>query len=1734
MTDTGASVTIVHPQLVPADCPIIPVPVTLTVKSATQHTLRFAGQARLPFQFQSVHGSVSVMHDCLVTARPYFKGFQGLLGNDFCVKHRVVISPAAGEMQLNGATIALKPVPQACVNVVTLTGINRPTSRVSNLNLGASNHLPLDDARSRTDHPIPAVNQVGNSRIRKRFGEPQALGTPSSSRETQPRASSGCTQSLPQGRGKGNGNLGLGAPQAPGTGRNGRAQPAVSLSRVAGLRQSSIPAGAWQHTTPRAARGKVRSLQIGPQTRAQALVGAKPQRTAVSVGRVVRLGKDGANSDLTRSNDIARTARHNFPRQGRVVAGVTLDSGNRKLSRGKTLAIKSRVRGSVDARPDEYSESSTLRIGSTHLVRVNQETIGNQEGSPRQRRSRGKRLGRIKHTTLLYSIEAGSNVTPELIKDAPLTYQDCLPADSATEGLAEKLKLSHLSMDEKEEILPVILSKEAMFMGPGKKLGRTHLVEHEINLVPGAKPYARPPYRIPMAYQEEFRKTIEKMLDDGVIEHSNSAWSSPIVLVKRTTAEGTKIRYCCDLRRVNAVTIPDKFPLPLIQEQLAQLGGKTRFTTLDLASAYWQVGLKPEHRPITAFATPNGLFQFIVMPFGLVSAPATFQRLINKIMEGQPDAMAYLDDVLIATSGNFTEHVKRVEEVLTRLMKAGLTINPAKCMWGQHEITYLGHKLSRKGVLPCPLKVRAVMEFVPPRNIRGIRQFLGLCSWFRKFIPRFSQVAKPLTELTKKDKPWSWSPACQEAFEKLQEALVSPPVLQFPDPNREFLLFTDSSGYAIGVLLAQESTDGLHPIAYHSRTLTDCETRYSATEREALAIVWGIRQNRYCLLGPRHFRVITDHLPLQFLSKIKEASNPRLARWSLELAEYNFTPVYQAGRVHSAPDALSRLERVADVFEVPIRLRHSELQEASAQSAEVEYTPYWDRATIREEQRMDEDCKKILERLEAGPGPHHQAFAIDLEGLLYKLGDRSNPRDRIVVPQSLKYQILTTHHDPPFAGHLGIKRTISRISRDFFWAGLAKDVDRYCKNCRLCAQFKPDLKKKPALLQSLPKVTEKCETIGLDIVGPCGMTARGNKYIVTMIDHCSRWVEAIPVPNIETETVAKAFVEGVISRKGCPRYLVTDRGGQFMSGLWSDLMKLLKVRHCPTTAYHPAGNGRTERLHHTLLTSLKISLHLAGHDWDEQLPLALLAYRTSPHTSLGGETPAFLELGFDPRLPFPSILTPAHRPMYADDYKEILIQRLRKAFRDLSSAEQRAASARKNQYDRRARPVEIKVGDRVYLRTHVPRHDQPSKWSVLFLGPYRVLERPDYTTFKIREVYGTNEQIVHYNRLKLVDQYEDVITAAERFAYARKRLATAAPVDPTRNMANDDPEDRDNPDDPAQDRISENEINIQPPEEPVPLDPDDNEPMAVIPRSHPMVTRSRSQRTISSPTPFDPRFECPDDQEPQNGISSNGSVLGFATGLESPPTPMPGGPCSPRDPSVSSSSSAPTEYLELANASPPRPTSVQTSVETESIREASPSGGQSGLASPDSAVAEPLRGNGPGVNIRTGPNDDWGVGSESNPVREEVSTPNPADTTTEVRDPTDAPVSGAETSLEPHAPSVAPGVMQTDSFPECPVCIDEISWESTSDPSALEQAGTEVPLGNPMMDPEVAGTENVNTTVSGPNNEVREADTPEPEPRVPGSRFQETVPEPVSRVLRPRSSKVNYRNLHLGIREEDE
>ena len=898
-----------------------------------------------------------------------------------------------------------------------------------------------------------------------------------------------------------------------------------------------------------------------------------------------------------------------------------------------------------------------------------------------------------------------------------------------------------------------------LFVGKDEPTGRTNIVEHRID-TGGSPPIRQRAYRTPFSQKPRVQAEIKEMLTQEVISPSKSPWAAPVVMVLKKDGE---YRFCIDYRKLNEVTKKDSFPLPRIDSTLDLLYGNRLFTTLDLARAYWQIAVHPADREKTAFIAENNLYEFNVMPFGLVNAPATFQRLINYVLRDLVGeiCLVYLDDIIIFGK-SLEEHLRNIETVFERIRGANLKLRPDKCSFLQTEVEFLGHLISTDGIKPDPKKIERVRDCRTPTTPREVKSFLGLAGYYRKFVEGFSKIAHSMIELTKDDVPFQWNDEAEAAFQTLKLRLITPPILAFPNPDVEFIVFTDASEFGIGAVLGQIQGKKEVVIAYFSRHLNATEIKYSTVEKECLALIDAVKRFRSYVLG-RHFTLITDHRPLEWLRTVKD-NNKRLIRWSLELAEHNFTIKYRPGRIHSNADGMSRLG-IAAATQLDREPAAVESDESESENTRIEgQTP-----RILELQKEDELCREIsyylinkrLKKDEYGETPPDPfwlvgiaLFKFDEEGILVRELHSANKRGRqtirlqTVAPVSIRKPLMTAMHDVAIAGHLGYHKTYERVKSKYYWPRMSIDIKAHCETCAKCQLRKPPGKRRRSALYPLEPVHNPFDRIAMDLIGPLNETMRHNKYILTVMDYFTRYAEAIPITDKSAQTVANAVLRCIFFRYGMAKVLLTDNGGEFVASYFEDICRLLKVKRVTTTAYRPQTDGLTERFNKTLMQMVTQFVNDYHDDWDAHVQEAVFAYNTSTQSSIM-ETPHYLMHGWDPNMPIDVLLDiPARQYTPPDDYKANLVRRMASAYRLARENTIDAQAKQKAMYDEKITTRDYHIGDRVYMTEPVLGRGLTRKLAYCYKGPYRVINRFPGLVYEVKSASEKQSQLVHLDRIK--------------------------------------------------------------------------------------------------------------------------------------------------------------------------------------------------------------------------------------------------------------------------------------------------------------------------------------------------------------------------------------------------
>lgn len=902
---------------------------------------------------------------------------------------------------------------------------------------------------------------------------------------------------------------------------------------------------------------------------------------------------------------------------------------------------------------------------------------------------------------------------------------------------------------EKQRVKDLLWKYKDRFAADPKKPGQTDVFHHKID-TGDHLPINLPAYRVAPTEADIIKKEIKSMLESGVVSESHSPWAAPVVLAPKKDG---KIRFCVDYRKLNAVTKRDVYPITRIDDTLDALTGMRIFSALDLASGYWQIPIDEADREKTAFSTRFGLYEFNYMPFGLTNAPATFQRAMDMVLSGLKwhICLVYLDDIIIFAR-DYDSHLHNLTCILQALATNKLTLRLDKCHFLMDQVNYLGHIISSNGIRPDPAKVRDIQDFPVPQNLRDVRAFVGLCGYYSNHVPNFTDIAAPLYLLTRKNVRFRWTDECQQAFESLKKQLMQQPLLSFPDFSKPFIITTDASDVGLGATLSQMDDNLEMVVAYASHTLNSLERAYSATEKECLAVKWAIGKFRPYIYGSK-FTVHTDHWALQWLRKFKNPTG-RLARWALALQDYDFDVIHRPGKQIPHVDALSRYP---DGTVHPARPRMLPTHAVNV------VTDEWGTDLLqvfRDAQKRDRALDELRLRAKVvSPKSNLEPERFFLEDdLLYRLWKPRTNKVRqasyrqLVIPASLRHEVMFSCHEDVFAGHLGIEKTLARMHQRFYWPGMKADVQHWVGSCLSCASKKNPQTMVVGRLMNIPVPDRPWHTIGIDFLGPFQPSGRGNRYILVVTDYLSKWPEAFAVADQKEATVARILVEELFCRYGPPRRLLSDRGRQFLGSLVTSIYKMWGVTKLTTAAYHPQTDGLTERFNKTLAHILSKYVDEHHTDWDCFIPFALYAYRTSVHATTR-EMPYTMLFGVDPWMPLDIGLTKdTAKPLKSEDikdYRDQVRMRLETAWKLAKDNTEAAQMQQTRHYDKNRVDVEYAIGSKVWIYLPVTKKQHTTKLTHFWCGPFDVIEKITPVTYRVKGVNKRRlDSAIHVTRMK--------------------------------------------------------------------------------------------------------------------------------------------------------------------------------------------------------------------------------------------------------------------------------------------------------------------------------------------------------------------------------------------------
>jgi RNase H-like domain found in reverse transcriptase/Reverse transcriptase (RNA-dependent DNA polymerase)/Integrase zinc binding domain/Integrase core domain len=710
---------------------------------------------------------------------------------------------------------------------------------------------------------------------------------------------------------------------------------------------------------------------------------------------------------------------------------------------------------------------------------------------------------------------------------------------------------------------------------------------------------ARP---VPYALREKVEAELDYMEQHGIITRvEHSEWASPLVVVPKSSG---KIRITGDFKcTVNNQLCIKQYPLTKVDDLLEKIGSGQLFSKLDASDAFHQVEIEDSCKKFLVVNTHRGLYQYNVLPQGIASSPATFQELVDKMLQGIPMTGSFIDDI-ISTGRNDDEHLCNLRSILQRMRDSNYRLTRSKCVFWQDQVPFLGHIVCSEGLRTDPSKVEAIRDMPTPQDADDVKSFLGLVNFYSKFIPNLSEAADPLYRLTRQDVPWNWTPACSQSLSRIKQLVSSSEALAHYQQSIPVGISCDASSVGLGVVLYHTYPDGSErPIAYASKTLSSSERNYSQIEKEGLSIIFGVKKFFSFLFGTR-FTLVTDHQPLLAIfgekRDLPSLIATRLHRWALFLSGFQYDIVYRNTTKHGNADALSRLPlpgsgSIDEHAEIEVKAITSE---NPVSSELVRLRTSRDPLLSQVVRYTQEGWPKNKSTIEENLHPyfaHHAELWINKGIVMWGL--------RVVLPGSLTQDVLKQLHST----HPGIVKMKGLARQYVWWPGIDAAIEQAVHACTRCAEHRDNPAVAPLHPWAFPE--KPWQRLHIDLAGPF---LNNNMWLI-IVDAHSKWPEVFKLGHDSTSGRVIKYIRECISRFGIPDTIVSDNGPQFISAEFAAFCKSNGIRHSKSSAYHPRSNGEAERF----VRSFKNALKDTKHDTDLTLSNFLLTYRITPHSTTG-------------------------------------------------------------------------------------------------------------------------------------------------------------------------------------------------------------------------------------------------------------------------------------------------------------------------------------------------------------------------------------------------------------------------------------------------------------------------------------------------------------------------------------
>lgn len=945
--------------------------------------------------------------------------------------------------------------------------------------------------------------------------------------------------------------------------------------------------------------------------------------------------------------------------------------------------------------------------------------------------------------------------------------------------------LENISALEKHQVKNLVSDFRDIFAESDDDMSTTDLAEQEI-VLKDETPVRCKYYNVPLSLKSKAEQEVKRLMDLRIIEPSSSTYHSPSFVMLKPDGS---LRLLTDFRVLNSKILRTYAPVPALQDLVAMWKGCKFYTTLDFQKGFFQTSLAEKSRKYTATSLPGiAFFQYLKSPMGLSSSPGFFQSVVEKLLMGlkQSRCVAFLDDIL-SGSPDFEHHMTGLRAIFERIKDSKMLLKASKCKIFRGSLRYLGHILSSKGIETCPEKVESLNKMAPPKNVKGVKSFLGLSGFYRRFIKDYAKIVEPLSRMTKKGANFDWNKEVEQAWLTIKEKLVSRPILAHPDLTKDYHLIFDASSYAIGGILCQKESDGeLHPISYGSSILSEAQRKWSTVQKELYSLVHFCEKFENYLLNSK-FHAVTDNKALLHLETFKNAKNDRLWRWFESLQKFDFTISYCPSNKNPS-DALSRLpksndtlidtlppcaevDRSREAHEINVvknlnNISHNSPKSALVQPPVTNSIISFTNKTLETAQNDDITLTTVKSWLLNNSKPENSRSLtqdlkiyynsydrlIILENVLCRSWDQKTSEKPIwlaCVPDSLQEEVIRACHDPPESGHFCAVKTLDRIRNSFYFPKVDIKTRLYVGACEICIKKRRPHKNLKAPIQNF---TGTCpgDIVFMDIMEALP-PVHGYSSVLIIIDSFTKWPECVPLHSTKAEYVARALLNSWVSRQGVMTQLHSDRGRNVdTAGILKALYKMLGIEKSANFAYRPQTDGTAERMIGTLKTVLWKYCQENPFNWVNCLDQVLFAYRTSVHSATGF-SPFFLDKGRLPRLPMHILMGTDVKSILGKNYSEVahnLYHKLREAYALANENIKTRQISSKKQYNTDLNVQSFIEGEWVYVWKPAPKHCNYRKFYNHWRGPFEIVQKITTHSYKIK-LSDNKFDVVHMELLKL-------------------------------------------------------------------------------------------------------------------------------------------------------------------------------------------------------------------------------------------------------------------------------------------------------------------------------------------------------------------------------------------------